>query len=96
MYQVAERIRNLERRFDVRQGLTREMDTLPKKFFAKPLTKGKYEGAGLDREKFEGMKNEYYDQRGWDKATGIPNRVKLVELGLEDVAAEVLDQRPDP
>ena len=27
---------------------------------------------GLDREKFEGMKNEYYDQRGWDKATGIP------------------------
>lgn len=54
------------------------------------------EGAGLDREKFEGMKNEYYDQRGWDKATGIPNRVKLVELGLEDVATEVLDQRPDP
>jgi aldehyde:ferredoxin oxidoreductase len=93
MYEVAERIRNLERMFDVRQGLTREMDILPKKFFEKPLTKGKYEGAVLDREKFEGMKDEYYEQRGWDKATGIPTREKLVELGLEDVAAEVLDQR---
>ncbi len=58
-----------------------------------PLTKGKYEGAVLDREKFEQMKDEYYEQRGWDKATGIPTREKLVELGLEDVAAEVLDRK---
>jgi aldehyde:ferredoxin oxidoreductase len=93
LLKIAERIRNLERMFDVRQGLTREMDTLPDKFFEEPLKKGKYEGAVLDREKFEGMKDEYYDHRGWDKATGIPTREKLVELGLEDVAAEVLDQR---
>jgi aldehyde:ferredoxin oxidoreductase len=86
MLKIGERIRNLERMFDVRQGLTREMDILPKKFFEKPLTKGKYEGAVLDREKFERMKDEYYEQRGWDKATGIPTREKLVELGLEDVA----------
>ena len=58
------------------------MDILPKKFFEKPLTKGKYEGAVLDREKFEQMKDEYYEGRGWDKATGIPTREKLVELGL--------------
>ncbi len=45
----------------------------------------------LDREKFEGMKDEYYEKRGWDKATGIPTREKLEELGLKDVAAEVLD-----
>lgn len=90
MLKIGERIRNLERMFDVRQGLTREMDILPKKFFEKPLTKGKYEGAVLDRGKFEQMKDEYYEQRGWDKATGIPTREKLVELGLEDVADEVL------
>jgi len=87
MLQCGERIRNMERMFDVRQGLTRTMDTLPKKFFDKPLSKGKYKGAVLDREKFEQMKNEYYEQRGWDKSTGIPTTEKLMELGLEDVVA---------
>lgn len=53
----------LERMFDVRQGLTRDMDMLPRKFFEKPLAKGKYKGAVLDREKLEQMKNEYYSPR---------------------------------
>jgi len=44
----------------------------------------------MDREKFELMKDEYYDLRGWDKMTGIPTREKLEELGLGDVADEVL------
>ncbi|MDR3605515.1 MAG: aldehyde ferredoxin oxidoreductase family protein [Syntrophaceae bacterium] len=92
MLKVSERIRNLERMFDVRQGLRREDDSLPKKFFEQPLKKGKYEGQVLDREKFEEMKNEYYELRGWDKKTGIPTREKLEELGLKDVADEVLER----
>lgn len=87
---AGERIRNLERMFDVRQGLRRADDTLPRKFFEKPLAKGKYEGAVLEKDKFEKMKDEYYQLRGWDSQTGIPTREKLVELGLEDIAAEVL------
>jgi len=67
--------------FDVRQGLTRADDTLPKKFFETPLSKGKYEGAVLDKAKFEQMKDEYYELRGWDK-NGIPTKEKLTELGL--------------
>jgi aldehyde:ferredoxin oxidoreductase len=90
MLLAAERIRNLERMFDARQGMSRTMDILPRKFFEKPLSRGKYKGAVLDREKFEQMKDEYYERRGWDKETGIPTRQKLVELGLEDVADEVL------
>lgn len=31
------------------------------------------------------MKNEYYEQRGWDTATGIPTSEKLDELGLTAV-----------
>jgi aldehyde:ferredoxin oxidoreductase len=81
MLKISERIRNLERMFDVRQGLTRADDTLPKKFFDTPLTKGKYEGAVLDKTKFEQMKDEYYELRGWDK-NGIPTKEKLTELGL--------------
>lgn len=90
LLQVSERVRNLERLFDVRQGLTRKDDDLPKKFFQVPLQRGKFAGQVLDREKFEQMKEEYYDLRGWDKQTGIPTRAKLEELGLKDVADEVL------
>ncbi len=92
LLKVSERVRNLERMFDVRQGLRRKDDSLPKKFFEVPLSKGPYEGAVLDREKFEQMKDEYYEIRGWDKETGIPTREKLVELGLEDIADEVLEK----
>ncbi|MGB6067229.1 MAG: aldehyde ferredoxin oxidoreductase family protein [Desulfomonilaceae bacterium] len=87
LLQIAERIRNLERMFDVRQGLTRADDSLPRKFFEKPLPKGKYEGAVLDKSKFEQMKDEYYELRAWDKQTGIPTKEKLEELGLGDVEA---------
>jgi aldehyde:ferredoxin oxidoreductase len=38
----------------------------------------------LDREKFEKMKDEYYEQRGWDLGTGVPTPEKLAELGLEN------------
>ncbi|MBM3299691.1 MAG: aldehyde:ferredoxin oxidoreductase, partial [Deltaproteobacteria bacterium] len=80
---------NLERAFDVRQGLRRDDDTLPDKFFDTPLAKGKYKGAVLDRTKFEQMKDEYYELRGWDKRTGVPTKEKLMELGLATVADEV-------
>jgi len=91
LLKVSERVRNLERMFDVRQGLTRKDDDLPKKFFEVPLSKGKFAGEVLDRAKFEKMKDEYYEIRGWNKETGIPTREKLVELGLEAVADEVLN-----
>ena len=79
---MAERMRNLERVFDVRQGMNREQDTLPTKFFETPLAKGKYKGAVLDKAQFEKMKDEYYTLRGWDLKTGAPTAEKLTELGL--------------
>lgn len=88
---ISERVRNLERMFDVRQGLRRDDDALPRKFFEQPLKKGKYKGAVLKKEKFEQMKDEYYSLRGWDKNTGVPTREKLEELGLKDIADEVLE-----
>jgi aldehyde:ferredoxin oxidoreductase len=92
LLKISERVRNLERMFDVRQGLTRKDDSLPKKFFEEPLKKGKFEGEVLDRDKFEAMKDEYYTLRGWDVKTGIPTREKLEELDLKDVADEVLQK----
>lgn len=46
-------------------------------------------GAVVDREAFERMKDEYYQLRHWDVATGLQTRRTLEELGLEDIAANL-------
>ena len=42
-------------------------------------------GLVLDRSEFEKMKDEYYEIRGWDVATGLQTKAKLEELGLGDI-----------
>ena len=77
----------------MRQGLTAQvMTACPRSSSKSPLPRDLTRAQVLDREKFEQMKDEYYEIRGWDKETGIPTREKLVELGLEDVAEEVLEK----
>jgi aldehyde:ferredoxin oxidoreductase len=51
-----------------------------------PISK---KGAVFDREKFEALKTEYYQLRGWDPATGLQTRTKLQELGLEDICPDL-------
>ena len=41
-------------------------------------------GKAVDRVKFEKMKDEYYELRGWDPQTGIPRIETLKKLGLGD------------
>jgi len=47
------------------------------------------QGAVLDREKFERLKDEYYGLRGWDISTGLQTRAKLNELGLGDIVSDL-------
>ncbi len=42
--------------------------------------------APLDREKWEAVKDRYYELRGWDVKTGVPTGMKLSALGMKDVA----------
>jgi len=42
-------------------------------------------GAIVDRKRFEKMKDEYYQLRGWDPQTGLLKKDTLQKLGLEDV-----------
>jgi aldehyde:ferredoxin oxidoreductase len=46
-------------------------------------------GAVVDREKFEQMKSEYYELRGWDVESGLLKKTKLEELQLQDVATDL-------
>jgi len=83
---IGERIVNLERAFNVREGLTRKDDTLPKRFLEESLPDGPAKGQTV---KLEPMLDEYYQLRGWEKDTGFPTREKLEELDLKEVADEL-------
>lgn len=83
---VAERVWNLTRRFNVREGFTKKDDILPERLYELASTKGPSRGQVVDREAFEKMLDEYYQMVGWDKSTGIPTDKKLAELGIEKLA----------
>jgi len=89
LFQFAKRVKNLERTFCVRDGLTREMDSLSKEFMDRPVEEGEYKGSVLKSEEFEKMKDRYYTLRGWDIATGIPTRETLAQTGLGYVARDL-------
>ena len=83
---TGERIYNLERAFNVREGLTRTDDTLPKRLLEEPLPEGPAEGHIND---LDSLLDPYYEFRDWDITTGKPSKEKLRELGLEDVISKI-------
>ena len=86
MAQAGERIVNLEKSFNTRLGFRREHDTVCYRWLKEEIKEGL--GKGWKAEDYlEQAKDEYYQFHGWDRATSLPTRAKLAELGLEDVAA---------
>ena len=81
-----ERIINLERAYNVREGLTRKDDSLPERFLKEPLKEGECKGQVVN---LDLMLDEYYEAREWDKESGFPTREKLEQLGLKEVADEL-------
>ena len=80
---IAERAWNTTRLFNVREGFTKQDDTLPGRLFAQSSTAGPSKGQVVDRDAFEKMIEDYYGVAGWDRATGIPTDEKLKALGIE-------------
>jgi aldehyde:ferredoxin oxidoreductase len=75
---AGERINTIVRLFNIREGLTKDGDTLPERFFKAPLKEGPGKGRTVDLEQ---LRAEYYLVRGWDTA-GVPTADKLKELGI--------------
>ncbi len=74
VYRIGERINNLERMFNVREGLDGAADTLPPRFAEEPDATGHTVDVGE-------MLPEYYRERGWDEK-GVPTPAKLKELNI--------------
>jgi aldehyde:ferredoxin oxidoreductase len=88
MMKRGERIFNVMKAYNVREGFTRKDDRLPPRFY-EPIPSGPAKGAVLQRSVIEGRLDEYYKLRGWSVARGIPTREKLDELGLSNFAEDL-------
>lgn len=77
--QAGERTWNLERLWNIRAGLTRADDSLPKRLLKEAHKDGPSAGVTVN---LDAMLDDYYAERGWDPK-GVPTTEKLSELGLE-------------
>ncbi|MFX0145463.1 MAG: aldehyde ferredoxin oxidoreductase family protein, partial [Candidatus Hodarchaeota archaeon] len=87
---VGERVNNLARAFNAREGFGRKDDNLPERLMQEAIPDGPSRGHCISREELNLMLDEYYAARGWDFATGLPSREKLIELNLEYAADQLL------
>ncbi|MBN2238089.1 MAG: aldehyde ferredoxin oxidoreductase family protein [Bacteroidales bacterium] len=79
---IGERIFNLEKLFNYREGFERVDDQLPERFFKDAHTYGKGEGILATHQDFDNWIEAYYKERGWDLKTSKPSPEKIAELGL--------------
>lgn len=80
LLETGERIYNLCRLFNIREGANRADDVLSPRL-SQPLPAGATAGEIITREDLNKMLDEYYQLRGWDKE-GIPLPETLQRLGL--------------
>jgi aldehyde:ferredoxin oxidoreductase len=82
---AGERICNLERLFNLREGFTRADDNLPQRLLKEPIPgpNGTNEVVDLER-----LLDDYYLQRGWD-SSGCPTSDTLQRLELSAESAEI-------
>ena len=81
LMRIGERTWNLIRLFNLREGFTREDDTIPVRMREEPLPSGIAKGRLVSNEMLNKMLDEYYQLRGWNEK-GVPTKRKLRELGL--------------
>ncbi|MBT8350963.1 MAG: aldehyde ferredoxin oxidoreductase family protein [Deltaproteobacteria bacterium] len=95
IWEIAERCNNLERLFNLREGLTRndlvKGDMLNHRYFDEPCRRGAPDVVGrkIDKTKFIKMVDELYQHKGFDK-NGIPKPKTLKRLGLDKEPSHLL------
>ena len=81
LYRLGERIWNLTRLFNLKAGMTKEDEDLPRRFKEEPLPDGPAAGHRFTDEDIERLRSEYYAVRGWDE-NGVPRPETITRLGL--------------
>jgi aldehyde:ferredoxin oxidoreductase len=95
MVDCGERINNVAKMINVREGFSRVDDAIPEVWF-RPMESPEgriemqdyYETKTLTKRDTDKILDDYYDERGWDRDTGRPTPVRLKALGIEEFADE--------
>ncbi len=80
MHVVGERIGVVERLYNVREGLTPAMDTLPRRVLEEGVSSGPAAGRKVD---LSPLLEDFYRECGWDASTGRPTDERISALGLD-------------
>ena len=80
LHTIGDRISQIERAFNCREGLTRGDDVLPERLLSESVTRGPSQGGKM--EDFEAMKDEFYTLCGWDLTSGAPLEERLEALDI--------------
>ena len=83
---IGERIVNVNRCFNVREGIRRKDDSLPNRLTQTPAPEGPSKGQVVELDQ---MLDEYYELRGWRVVDGLPTKRVLHQLGLDDLITDL-------
>jgi aldehyde:ferredoxin oxidoreductase len=86
LMRIGRRVITLERCFNIREGLTKNDDTLPWRLMNEPVNKGPAKGLVNSKEELDKLLHEYYVLHEWDTETGKPTYETLVKLEMRDIA----------
>ena len=83
---AGQRISNLARLINVREGFSRKDDTLPWKVIHQPIPDdGPVKGSVVTQEDLDLLLDDYYLSRGWT-ADGIPTKAQLDKIGMAELS----------
>ncbi len=85
---AGERINNIKKAFNIREGWKRKDDWLPPRVFSDPISSGDGKGTVITEEELGMMIDNYYKARGWT-GKGTISANKLRKLALKDSIAPV-------
>lgn len=80
---AAARGTDIERAFNLREGASKEDDTLPERFFNEPIKVKGEMVPPVDRAFIDELVTDYYRARGWDPKEGTLSSERIAELGLK-------------
>lgn len=76
---LGDRVSTVERSFNIREGLTRGDDILPKRLISEAVPEGPSKGHLIN---LEPLKDDFYKLCGWDLNSGAPLPEKMKDAGL--------------
>ena len=78
---TGERIWNLTRKFNTREGISALDDVLPERFYKETMPEGSAKGQRIKPEELEVAKAKYYKLRGWT-SQGLLTEEKMKQLRI--------------